>query len=634
MSVIRWLSYAYGALRALSVRSTALAPGFCFFSNACHEGHRSIKGHELGLDDSHPIPFHTDCNHSISREHRSKVRVPRLLSLYSQTPSNDVNSLFYSHLIMPASIRRATVSSHSSPNSDHEALNSSSSSASPLDSDFEADPSRKRRRLSRDSDIKNPKAESEPTPPVQSTTSRIKPKKSSAPSPLASASIEYPTIANGKVVDSKASFATLSIAPWLIASLSALEIKWPTAIQKGCIPAILSGHDVIGGSRTGSGKTVAFAVPILQKWAEDPIGIYAVILTPTRELALQIFEQIKAISAPQSLKACLVVGGTEMRVQALELARRPHVVIATPGRLADHILNSGEDTITGLRRVRVVVLDEADRLLASGNGSMLPDVETCLGALPPSHERQTCLFTATLTPEVMALKSLPREKGRPPIFICEVDTADLAVPPTLEQTYLQVPLTYREAYLHILLLTTRNAAKKSVIIFCNRTGTANLLERLLRLLDHRVTSLHSLLAQRDRTDNLARFRASAARILIATDVASRGLDIPLVDLVINYDVPRNPDDYIHRVGRTARAGKIGEAITLVGQRDVALFLAIESRVGVKMGAWEEEGVNIETRVVRDGLKDVGERKRVVLLDIEEGKDVMGNRTRGRIRRLD
>ena len=412
-----------------------------------------------------------------------------------------------------------------------------------------------------------------------------------------------------------------------------MAVKRPTGIQKACIPKILDGRDVIGGSRTGSGKTIAFAVPMLQKWAEDPVGIFAVILTPTRELALQIFEQIKAISAPQSLKPILVTGGTDMRPQALALAQRPHVVIATPGRLADHIQTSGNDTITGLRRTRMVVLDEADRLLASGPGSMLPDVEVCLSALPPSHDRQTCLFTATLTPEVTALKSLPR-KDRPPVFVCEVDTAELAVPSTLHQMYLQVPVTYREAYLHILLLTTRNAAKKSVMVFCNRTSTANLLERLLRLLEHRVTSLHSLLPQQERTSNLARFRASAARILVATDVASRGLDIPEVDLVVNYDVPRNPDDYIHRVGRTARAGKEGEAVTLVGQRDVALLLAIEARVGAKMSAFEEKGVNIETRVVRDGLKDVGERKREALLAIDEGRDVKGNRTRGKIRRLE
>ncbi len=495
--------------------------------------------------------------------------------------------------------------------------------------DSVGEPSRKRRKVSPQSDLPEPE-----TPhPTAPTSSRIKPR---APDSAVktSSDILHPIVSNGKVVDSKASFATLEVAPWLIASLAAMAILRPTGIQKGCIPQILHGRDVIGGSRTGSGKTVAFTVPILQKWAEDPVGVFAVVLTPTRELALQIFEQIKAISAPQNLKAILVTGGVEMRPQAIALSQRPHVVIATPGRLADHILTSGKDTIAGLRRARVIVLDEADRLLASGPGSMLPDVETCLSALPPSHERQTCLFTATLTAEVMALKSLPREKERPPVFVCEVDTSEIAVPATLHQTYIQVPLTYREAYLHILLLTPFNAAKKSVIIFCNRTATANLLERLLRLLEHRVTSLHSLLSQQDRTSNLARFRASAARILVATDVASRGLDIPEVDLVVNYDVPRNPDDYIHRVGRTARAGNKGEAITMVGQRDVALFLAIEARIGVKMDAFEEKGVNIETRVVRDGLKDVGERKREALLDIDEGRDIKGNRTRGKIRRLE
>ncbi|MCJ1244149.1 putative RNA helicase [Trapelia coarctata] len=492
-------------------------------------------------------------------------------------------------------------------------------------------PSRKRQKLSSpESDESDGYSAKIQTLPKSRITSRIKQAETNGPP-----DIEESVISNGKVVDAKSSFASLDVAPWLIASLAAMEILRPTAIQKGCIPEILTGRDVIGGSRTGSGKTVAFAVPILQKWAEDPMGIFAVVLTPTRELALQIYEQFRAISAPQALKAVLITGGSDMRPQALALNQRPHIVIATPGRLADHIATSGKETTSGLRRTRIVVLDEADRLLASGPGSMLPDVETCLGALPSSQERQTCLFTATVTPEVMALKALPRPKSRPPIYVCEVDTSStLAIPTTLSQSYLQVPLTYREAYLHILLLTPRNLAKKSVIVFCNRTATANLLERLLRGLDHRVTSLHSLLPQQERTSNLSRFRASAARILVATDVASRGLDIPEVELVINYDVPRNPDDYIHRVGRTARAGRKGEAITMVGQRDVGLVLSIEERVGTKMVAFEEEGVNVETRVVRDGLKAVGEKKREVVISIEEGRDVKGNRTRGKIRRLE
>uniref|UniRef100_A0A8H7NAM8 Helicase ATP-binding domain-containing protein n=1 Tax=Bionectria ochroleuca TaxID=29856 RepID=A0A8H7NAM8_BIOOC len=190
--------------------------------------------------------------------------------------------------------------------------------------------------------------------------------------------------------DPNATFSGIQVKPWLVQSLQNMAIRRPTGIQKGCIPEILKGRDCIGGSRTGSGKTVAFAVPILQKWAEDPTAIYAVVLTPTRELALQIYEQFKAISAPQSLKAILVTGGADMRAQAIALGQRPHIVIATPGRLADHIRTSGEDTICGLRRVRYVVLDEADRLLhAVGPGSMLPDVEECLSVLPrPPRDRR------------------------------------------------------------------------------------------------------------------------------------------------------------------------------------------------------------------------------------------------------
>ncbi|KGQ10328.1 ATP-dependent RNA helicase DBP8 [Beauveria bassiana D1-5] len=427
--------------------------------------------------------------------------------------------------------------------------------------------------------------------------------------------------------DPNTTFAALGVRPWLVQSLANMAIRRPTGIQKGCVPEILRGRDCIGGSRTGSGKTVAFAVPMLQKWAEDPSAVFGVVLTPTRELALQIYEQFRAVAAPQSLKVVLITGGADMRPQAIALKQRPHIIIATPGRLADHVRTSGEDTVCGLRRVRFIVLDEADRLLhAAGPGSMLPDVEECLSVLPPPTERQTLLFTATMTPEVRALEAMPRKPGKQPVFVCEVDTQTLAVPATLSQYHLQVPVTHKEHYLHVLLLTEANVGK-TVILFCNRTATADFLHHMLRLLDHRVTSLHSKLPQRQRIDNLARFRASAARILIATDVAARGLDIPEVSLVINYDVPRDPDDYIHRVGRTARAGRAGEAVTFVGQRDVELVLAIEKRVGRDMEAWAEEGVNLETRVLRDALKTVSEKKREALLEVEENKEVGGKRKR-------
>ena len=445
---------------------------------------------------------------------------------------------------------------------------------------------RKRRRLSPTEDVSSA-SEAEvvqPLPVAASSISRIKAKQQNA---SANDAKSAGSVGTTPKTNPKLDFASLNVAPWLVKSLASMEIKRPTGIQASCIPEILKGKDCIGGSRTGTGKTIAFSLPILQKCAEDPSGIFAVIVTPTRELAIQIYEQVKA----------------------------------------EHIRTSGEDTICGLRRVRFVVFDEADRLLAPGKGSMLPDLETCLSALPPKETRQTLLFTATVTPEVLALKSQPRAPGRLPIFVSEVDTEDLAIPPRLQQKYLQTPVTHKECYLHVLLNTPENS-KKSVIIFCNRTKTATLLEYMLRLLDHRVTALHSGLKQNDRVGNLARFRAQAARILVATDVAARGLDIPEVALVINFDVPRDPDDYIHRVGRTARAGRVGTSITLIGQRDVELVLAIESRVGKKMDEFEEEGVSVEGRVVRDALKPVTEKKREALLSIEEGRDVMGKRQVG------
>lgn len=491
-------------------------------------------------------------------------------------------------------------------------------------------PSNKRRKLSYE-DINKAKAAS------TSTVSRKKRSTEPPTNDIDEQSDEdelpdLPAPSNIKVPLQNKSFKALGVQPWLIHSLALMSIVKPTGIQHGCIPEILKGRDCIGGSRTGSGKTLAFAVPIIQKWAEDPTGIFAVILTPTRELALQMYEQFKAIAASQSLKPILVTGGSDMRSQALELGKRPHVVIATPGRLADHVRTSGEDTICGLRRVRFVVLDEADRLLESGPGSMLPDVEECLSVMPPTTKRQTCLFTATVTDEVRALKEMKRPAERPPVYVCEVDQNTLAVPATLKQMYLKVPSQHKEAFLHVLLLTAANV-DRSVMIFCNRTSTANMLEYLLRLLDHRVTALHSKLQQRDRISNLNKFRAGAkiARILVATDVAARGLDIPEVGLVINFDVPRDPDDYIHRVGRTARAGRHGESITLVGQFDVHLVLGIENRVGGNMSEFEEEGVSVEGRVLRDALKPVGEKKREALLHIEQNRDVKGNKKRDKLR---
>lgn len=413
------------------------------------------------------------------------------------------------------------------------------------------------------------------------------------------------------------SFSDLGVAKWLCEALNSMKIYTPTAIQKACIPKVLKGHDCIGGAKTGSGKTIAFALPILTKWSEDPYGIYGLVLTPTRELALQIAEQFAALGATMNIKVCVIVGGDDIVKQALELQRRPHIVIATPGRLADHILNSGEDTICGLRRVKYLVLDEADRLLSNSFGS---DLERCFGVLPKPENRQTLLFTATITDAVRSLKEKPVPEGKLPVFVNEVDTVEnIAIPSTLSIKYLFVPSYVKEAYLHNLL-TLPEYEKTTTIIFVNRTHTAELLRRMLRKLDFRVASLHSEMPQSERVNSLHRFKANAARILIATDVASRGLDIPDVNLVVNYDIPADPDDFIHRVGRTARAGRKGDSISIVAEKDVNRILAIEERINKKMEKMEDVTDN---KVIKKSLKETSVAKREAMMDMD--KDNFGEK---------
>ncbi|ODV80090.1 dead-Box protein 8 [Suhomyces tanzawaensis NRRL Y-17324] len=407
------------------------------------------------------------------------------------------------------------------------------------------------------------------------------------------------------------SFESLGVAKWLAEALAAMKIHTPSSIQSACIPAILAGHDCIGGAKTGSGKTIAFALPMLTQWSQDPFGIFGLVLTPTRELALQIAEQFAALGSSMNIRISVVVGGEDFVKQAIELQKRPHFVIATPGRLADHILNSGEETICGLRRVKYLVLDEADRLLSNSFGG---DLERCFSVLPPSEQRQTCLFTATVTDAVRALKDKPTAPNKPPVFIHEVETVDkVAIPAGLKIHYVFVPSYVKEAYLNSILSLSQYE-KSTAVIFVNRTKTAEVLRRTLRKLDFRVASLHSEMRQAERTNSLHRFKAGAARILIATDVASRGLDIPTVELVINFDIPADPDDFIHRVGRTARAGRKGDAVSIVSEKDIDRIQSIEERINKKMELLE--GLS-DDLVIDNSLAKTSVAKRESLMEMDK-----------------
>ena len=373
----------------------------------------------------------------------------------------------------------------------------------------------------------------------------------------------------------------------------------------------MKGGDCIGGAKTGSGKTIAFAAPMLTKWSEDPSGMFVVVLTPTRELAMQIAEQFTALGSSMNIRVSIVVGGESIVKQALELQRKSHFIIATPGRLAHHILNSGEDTVGGLMRAKFLVLDEADSLLTS---TFAKDLNVCVSALPPKDKRQTLLFTATITDQVRALQDAPSQENKPPLYCYEVENVDnVAVPSTLKTEYILIPEYVKEAYLYHLL-TSEEYKDSSAIIFVNRTMTAEIMRRTLKNLDIRVASLHSQMPQQERTNSLQRFRANAARVLIATDVASRGLDIPVVELVVNYDIPSDPDVYIHRSGRTARAGRRGDAISFITQRDISRIEAIETRINKKM---EECTLVGDTAVIRKSLNKVTKAKRESLMAMEK-----------------
>lgn len=335
---------------------------------------------------------------------------------------------------------------------------------------------------------------------------------------------------------------------------------------KSCSNYLLTDRDIIGLAQTGSGKTAAFAIPILQALLENPQGLFACVLAPTRELAIQISEQFEALGAMIGLKCAVVVGGVDMMAQAIALSKKPHIVIGTPGRLLDHLENTKGFS---LKKIRYLVMDEADRLLNMDFG---PEIDKILKLVP--RDRRTFLFSATMTSKVAKLQ---RASLDDPVKI-EVSSKYSTVD-TLLQHYVFLPAKLKDCYLVYLLNELSGA---STIVF---TGTCNNTQRLslmLRNLGFAAIPLHGQLTQPKRLGALNKFKSGDRSILIATDVASRGLDIPAVDAVVNFDIPTNAKDYIHRVGRTARAGRAGKSITMVTQYDVEMYQKIEELLGKQL----------------------------------------------------
>ena len=345
------------------------------------------------------------------------------------------------------------------------------------------------------------------------------------------------------------SFFGLGIAPGLIKVLDALTFTVPTPIQEKAIPIAIEGKDVVGVAQTGTGKTLAFGIPMIQRLAQGKGR--GLVLVPTRELAAQINEDLAKFVRAFQLRTAVVIGGESMVRQIRQLKERPHIIIATPGRLNDLI----QQRQVRLSDVRILVLDEADRMLDMG---FLPQIERIIKLIP--RERQTLLFSATMHPSVMNIAS--RHMHMP------VRT-EIAPSGTAPELVAQEIFFVQRALKGDLLVQLLKQYTGSVLLFVRTKRGASRVARLLRSMGHAAAEIHADRSQGQRTDAMRGFKTGKHRILVATDIASRGIDVTDIELVINYDLPDDIGNYVHRIGRTGRAGKRGHAIAFAtpDQRD-------------------------------------------------------------------
>ncbi|CDY53643.1 BnaA08g30330D [Brassica napus] len=368
------------------------------------------------------------------------------------------------------------------------------------------------------------------------------------------------------------SFMELNLSRPLLRACETLGYKKPTPIQAACIPLALTGRDLCASAITGSGKTAAFALPTLERLLFRPKRVFAtrvLILTPTRELAVQIHSMIQKLAQFTDIKCGLIVGGLSVREQEVVLRSMPDIVVATPGRMIDHLRNSMSVDLDDLA---VLILDEADRLLQTGFATEIQE----LVRLCPKR-RQTMLFSATMTEEVKELVKLSLNK---PLRLSADPSARR--PPGLTEEVVRIRRTREANQEAVLLSLCTRTFKSKVIIFSGTKQAAHRLKILFGLAGLKAAELHGNLTQAQRLDSLELFRKQEVDFLIATDVAARGLDIIGVQTVINYACPREIDSYVHRVGRTARAGREGYAVTFVTDNDRSLLKVIAKKVGSKL----------------------------------------------------
>ncbi|MDR1961234.1 MAG: DEAD/DEAH box helicase [Gracilibacteraceae bacterium] len=360
-------------------------------------------------------------------------------------------------------------------------------------------------------------------------------------------------------------FSELGLSSPVERAVTAMGFEEMTPIQSRAIPLFLQGKDFIGQAQTGTGKTAAFGIPIAEKLRPDMEHVAALVVTPTRELAIQVAEELNRIGQYKRIRALPIYGGQDIERQIRALKNRPQIVVGTPGRLMDHMRRQ----TLRLQWIEIVVLDEADEMLSMG---FVEDIETILSEVP--DERQTMLFSATIP---RAVQELSRRFMREPQYIT-IQPKEVTVPNT-EQQYIELPEKLKfDALCRLLDIQSPEAA----IVFGRTKRRVGELYEALSKRGYSAEGIHGDLAQTRRDSVMRRFRSGNVDILVATDVAARGLDISGVTHVYNFDVPQDPESYVHRIGRTGRAGKSGLAITFVTPREMGHLRLIETITNKKM----------------------------------------------------
>ncbi len=390
-------------------------------------------------------------------------------------------------------------------------------------------------------------------------------------------------------------FNNMELQPKLLQMIATKGFEIPTPIQIKAIPPALAGRDVMGQAQTGTGKTAAFGIPMLNKMIPGG-GLQGLVVCPTRELAVQVTEEINSIGRGMNIRAVTVYGGQSIELQIRALSRKPELIVGTPGRLMDHMHRG----TVSLANLSFVVLDEADEMLDMG---FLPDIEKILEECP--LERQTFLFSATLDDNI---QKLGRKFMSDPDIIL-VESPEKTVPLTQQYYYEVSPRHKIETICRIIDVDQPGVS----LIFCRTKKGADELARTLNNRGYAADALHGDMSQRERDNVMERFRKGNISLLVATDLAARGLDIDMVTHVFNFDIPEDPDSYVHRIGRTGRAGRDGIAITMVESKQIRQLRMIEQHIGKKISrrslpslqdAMERRQESLTSRLIEAAQEDL------------------------------